>query len=533
MSEQQFDADVAIIGYGPSGVTAANILGQNGIKTIALERFTDIYGRARAVTMNDWTIRCFQSVGLAEALLKDMDETHSLRTKMLNGHELNRVKFGNGAYGYYSSYSIYQPVAEQTLRDGAARFSEHVDVRYGHDVTDISQDSDGVTVTTTNIETGAVNQVRARYALACDGGSSGVRDKLGINLLGDTLETKWVIIDAYVKRWWPDRHVLTFWSDKTRPAVDIALSLGTHRWELPLNPDETEDDFKTHDQLWERLHAMGVSKDDVELHQHAFYQHHVRRAERWREGRVFLIGDAAHLMPPWAGQGMQSGIRDSFNLCWKLTEVLEGRLTEAMLDSYEIERAPNVEFYTQVSHQMGRIVKQELSDEEMAAMVPPPGVEPPPPPLMAAPAMQAGWLTGQADDTSAVGKFIPQPRVATCNGRNDLLDRVIGNGFVMLGDNVDPAAFLTAEQRAGWDGLNATYRAVRSPDQGSEAPNDIIDYEGTLLAWMRGYGAKVIAVRPDRFIAAADTSGLSVPMQAQIEFNKKATPEMGRPIQEG
>jgi 3-(3-hydroxy-phenyl)propionate hydroxylase len=508
---QKFDTDVAIIGYGPSGVTAANVLGQAGVKAIAFERYKDIYARARAVTMNDWTIRCFQSVGLADVLVKDMDETYALRTKTLDGHELSRIKFGEGPFGYFSSYSIYQPVAEQTLRDGAARFADHVDVRYGLEVTDIAQNDDGVTITTTDVETGATSITRARYALACDGGSSGVREKLGIELLGDTIETKWVIIDAYVKRWWPDRHVLTFWSDKKRPAVDIALSLGTHRWELPLEAHETEADFATHDQLWERLNAMGVTKDDVDLHQHAFYKHHIRTAERWREGRVFLIGDAAHLMPPWAGQGMQSGIRDGFNLCWKLIEVLAGRLPDRVLDTYEIERAPNVERYTQISVGAGRIVKQELSDEEMAAMQPPPGVEPRQP-LLEPPEILGGWVTGDTSETSVVGKFVPQPVVAMTNGRMDLLDRVIGNGIVLLGDNIDPAHVLTDDQRTDWDRVGATYRAVRTPDQGSEASTDIIDYQGPLLAWMRSYGARVIAVRPDRFVAAADTGGLSVPV---------------------
>jgi 3-(3-hydroxy-phenyl)propionate hydroxylase len=182
-----------------------------------------------------------------------------------------------------------------------------------------------------------------------------------------------------------------------------------------------------------------------------------------------------------------------------------------VLDSYEIERAPDVERYTQISYQLGRIVKQELSDAEMAAMMPPPGVEPPPPPLLDQPLVHGGWLTGDAGANSAVGRFIPQPRVATTNGRIDILDRVIGNGFVLLGDALNPATLLTPEQRFAWDGLNASYRAIRSPDQGSEATSDIIDYEGQVLAWMRSFNARAIAVRPDRFVAAADTSGLSVP----------------------
>ena len=403
MADPSFDADIAIIGYGPSGVSAANILGHEGVKTVIFERAKDIYQRARAVTINDWTLRCFQSVGLAEALLKDLDITHSLRWITFDGQVLNQIVMQPGQLGYASSYSIYQPVMEQTLRNGAERFAEHVTIKYGYEVVAVVQDETGVTITATDLATGAKTTTRARYALACDGGSSSVRDALGIAMLGDTLATRWVVIDTKVKRWWPNRHILTMWSDKKRPVVDIALGLGNHRWELPLEPHESEADFSTHDQLWRLLGTMGVTRDDVAIHQHAFYNHHVRHAEHWRSGRVFLVGDAAHLMPPWAGAGMQSGIRDAFNLCWKLLAVMQGRLPDTVLDTYQAERAPDVERYTQLSVGLGRIIKQELTPEEMAAMQPPPGEPPPPPPLVQPPAYAQGWFTGDTGPGGAVG----------------------------------------------------------------------------------------------------------------------------------
>jgi 3-(3-hydroxy-phenyl)propionate hydroxylase len=513
MTDQPFDTDVLIVGYGPSGVAAASALGSRGVRAIAIERNQDIYGRARAVTMNDVTLRNFQSVGMADALVADMDETHSLRTRTFDGQELNRVIFPRrGPLGYATSYSIYQPVMEQTMRDGAARFAEHVEVRYGLEAGAIGQDDEGVTLTVRNLASGALQTLRARYLLACDGGSSGVREQLGIALLGDTMKTRWVIIDAYVKRWWANRHALTFWSDRQRPVVDIALSLGTHRWELPLQEGESDSNFETHDQLWALLGTMGVCPDDVELHQHAFYYHHVRRAERWHEGRVFLIGDAAHLMPPWAGQGMQSGIRDAFNVCWKLAEVLAGRLPDVVLSTYEPERSPDVERYTRLAVELGRIVKQELSVEELAAMAPKPGETPPEPPLMVHPRLLAGWLRGDTGDGSVVGKYIPQPRIANTRGRIMLLDHAIGNGFTLLGDGIDPRSVLSPAQKAAWDRLGAGYHALRTPDQASEHEDDLIDYDEVLANWMRGYGAKVIVLRPDRFVAAADVGGLDVPV---------------------
>jgi 3-(3-hydroxy-phenyl)propionate hydroxylase len=507
VSVQQFDADVVIIGYGPAGVSAANFLGSRGVKTIAIERYKDIYSRARAVTVNDWTLRCYQSVGLDAALKADMDVTHLLQWKTYDGEVLRSVKFPAGNLGHSTSYAIYQPSMEQTLRDGAARFAEHVEVRFGATMTDITHDEDGVTVTTQDADVGETQTIRARYALGCDGGSSATREKLDITLLGDTIDVRWVVIDARVKRWWPNRHMLTHWSDEKRPVVDITLSKGNHRWELPLGPDESEADFQSHEQLWPLLAAMGVTKEHVEIHQHAFYSHHVRRAEYWRQGRVFLLGDAAHMMPPWAGQGMQSGIRDSYNISWKLAEVLAGRLPDAILDTYEIERAPDVEKYTQLSTMLGKLTRREKDPSTM-----------PPPPLGGGkastanlPLIGAGWLTGTTGPDSALGKMIPQPEMFASNGKSGLLDDLIGNGFVLLGDNIDPAAMLSKDQRAGWDALGASYRMILTPDKASHNDNDLIDIDGGFLEWMQRYGARVVVVRPDHFVAATDADGLDVP----------------------
>lgn len=208
---------------------------------------------------------------------------------------------------------------------------------------------------------------------------------------------------------------------------------------------------------------------------------------------------------------MQSGIRDAFNITWKLREVLAGRLPEAVLDTYEAERRPNVEFYTNVAIGLGRIIKQELSPEEMAALTPPPGVEPPPPPLLNAPTVVAGWLRGETGEGSVIGQMIPQPHVITTRGVQTLLDNVLGDGFVLLGDDVDPASVLSTEQKAAWDTLGARYVAVRNPSQHTQGTDEIVDLSGTLQEWLRGFGARVVAIRPDRFVAAADTHDLSVP----------------------
>ncbi len=508
-SQTRFDTDVLIIGYGPGGVAAANILGKLGVNTIAIERSKDIYSRARAVTVNDWTMRIFQDMGLAEKMKAIMDVTHSLRWLDYEGRELISTPFPPGEFGHATSYAIYQPEMERVLREGAERYKS-VSVKYGWETFTFDQDDNGVTVGIKNLETDEVETVRARYVLACDGGSSQTREQLGIKLIGDTLAVRWVVIDCRVKRWWPNRHMLTFWSDKKRPVVDIALSMGNHRWEFPLNPGETDADFQTHEQLWGLLNSLGVTENEVSIHQQAFYNHHVRVAERWREGRAFLCGDAAHLMPPWAGSGMQSCIRDTQNICFKLAGVLGGRLPESILDTYEVERAPDVDRYTQTSVGLGMIIKRELSDEQIGAMLEAERVSGELPAVLRPPHYQQGWLQKGEGSKNVIGKMLPQPRAGNCRGKLGLLDDFIGEGIVLLGANIDPASKLDSAQRATWEALGARFVALRSVDKHALADSDLIDIDGELINWFDKHGVDVVAIRPDKIVLAA-SGNLNVP----------------------
>ncbi|MGF6478382.1 bifunctional 3-(3-hydroxy-phenyl)propionate/3-hydroxycinnamic acid hydroxylase [Paraburkholderia sp. JPY419] len=508
----EYDAEVAIVGYGPTGVIAALTLAKHGISTIAFEQHKDIYQRARAVTVNDWTMRIFQNLGVDEPVLKQIDPQRALRWMRYDGTEILRIEHPPSTLGVKPRFfNIYQPTMESTLRECAAKHAEYIDVHYGFEVVSLEQDETGVTVTARDLGTGETKQTRVRYVIGCDGGSSATRGKLGVKLLGDTLDVQWIVIDCRVKRWWPDRNLLTFWSDKERPVVDIALSGGNHRWELPLKPTESEADFATNEDVWPLLKALGVTEDDVEIHQYAFYRHHTRMADKWRVGRVFLAGDAAHLMPPWAGAGMQTGMRDAFDLGWKLAGVLKGTLPEQLLDTYEAERRPNAAFYTGLAVQLGRIIKQELSEEEQAALNAPPPPDAPEQPLIAPPVLEAGWLRGPLAHDSIVGRMVPQPVVGDNRGVMARLDDLLGDGFVLLGDDVDPATLLTPDEKAAWDQLGARYIALRQQDQHTKGCDEFVDLDGVLRPWLRKYGARAVALRPDRFVASADVSGLAVP----------------------
>ncbi|WP_255949868.1 bifunctional 3-(3-hydroxy-phenyl)propionate/3-hydroxycinnamic acid hydroxylase [Streptomyces odontomachi] len=511
-----YDADVAVIGYGPTGLVGALTLARKGVGVVAFERDKDIYARARAVTVNDWTMRIFQELGVDERIERVIEPQRALRWVTYDGHEVMRVEHPPSTLGTRNTrprfYNIYQPLMETELR----RCGEELDgleVRYGAEVVAVEQDAGGVTVTARDRESGAETTTRARYAIAADGGSSPTRKLLGVGMLGDTVDTLWVVVDCKVKRWWPDRDFLTFWTDRERPVVDIALSAGNHRWEIPLKPGETEADFPTSAEVWPLLEALGVTADDVEIHQHAFYRHHVRAAETWRRGRVFLAGDACHLMPPWAGAGMQTGLRDAHNLGWKLARVLRGELGEEWLDTYEAERRPNADFYTGLAVGLGRVIRQEATPQELEAMntVPENTVTPWEPPLSAPPVLAAGWLRGERGDGSVIGRMVPQPVCGDTVGTLARLDDLLPDGFVLLGADLDPATLLSTEQKARWDGLGATYVAVRPRSAYTQGPGELVDLEDVLLPWLARYGVRAVAVRPDKFVAAADRTGLAPP----------------------
>ena len=506
--------DVAIIGYGPTGVTLANFLGRFGIRTLVIERARDLYSRARAVTVDGKTIRMFQALGLDTALKADMDVTPAVRWKTYDGRELLRTVFGDGPMGHAPSYMIFQPTVEATLRRGVEQYQGVVDVRFGESFVSLEQDDAGVTFVTTNDRTGASHRYRSRYLVGSDGGSSQVRSALGIELMGTTRERVWIVIDAKVKRWWPERQILTFWSDPVRPCVDVPLALDHHRWEFPLAEGESPSDFDSDDAMWRLLAPLGIDSSKVQILHKAFYNHHVRQAESWHQGRVLLAGDSAHMMPPWGGQGMQSGMRDAANLAWKLRAILSQGVNESLLSSYQPERQPNVTSVTNQSIGIGKLIEipatrtqilrnrlralaNRLGGSRRAV-----GVKP---------ELESGFLTGTPTETNALGKMIPQPNVATQTGHRTLLDDILGTDFAVLGLDVNPRAVMGPTDSRGWERLGARFITLRSSFAVPDGDADIVDFEDVLAPWFRRYGARVVVLRPDRFVVATDATGLQLP----------------------
>jgi 3-(3-hydroxy-phenyl)propionate hydroxylase len=512
------DYDVAIIGYGPSGETAALLLGQLGVRTVVLERDLVPYAHARAVAVDDEVLRIWQRVGLAERLERDMELDVHARWKTPSRRVTFETHPTRSDNGHTPLAMIYQPAMDAVLRD-AVEGMESVDVFLGEEVCAIEQDADGVRLTARSVADGTERIVNARYALACDGGSSLTRGELGVRLTGATYEEPWVVIDAKVKRWWPEHAMLTFWADRDRPAVDIPTALGHHRWEFPLREGESRADAQSEDFLWNFLTTHGVTPEHVDIVRHVVYVHHLRRAERWRMGRVFLLGDAAHMTPPWAGQGMCAGIRDAGNLSWKIADVLRGNAPDALLDTYQTEREPHVHEMQQVARFLGWLIGarntfvaggRDLAFGTLHRL-----------PLVRGyvrelgfrrkPRLTDGFIAGTAGRRDARGRLLVQPRVATLDGSKRPLDDVLGPGFAVLGHGVDPRKTLAPDLVAGWARLGPRWLTVRDAEEPLSAEDEVSDIEGTLTKMMRSYRATYLIVRPDRYVFDGGEAGVAPP----------------------
>lgn len=501
--------DVAIIGYGPTGATAANLLGQLGLKVLVVERDSDIYGRARAISTDEEVLRVWQSVGLDRRLQQDMLPDRPVAFVGANGVAFYETTIAARGCGHPPQQFIYQPAVDRVLREGVARFPG-VEVLLEHESLRALDKGDHVELLLADLRADTVKRVRASYVIAADGASSPTRGLLGVSYSGKTYAERWVVIDTKVLKEWDTHDRLRFHCDPNRPTVDCPTPLGHHRWEFPAHKGEEDATLTSDASVWKLLRGRGITDEHVALQRAVVYSHHVRVADRWRVGRVFLAGDAAHAMPPWIGQGMSAGVRDAANLCWKIAAVLGGHAAPSLLDSYETERKPHVVEVTRRAVFVGRVITERraaiaaLRNIVFGTVTAIPGV--------AVSAQRIFWIPDARYESGflhptrtrrgrrkrgAAGWQIPQPWVThAATGDVVRLDDVLKGHWTVLHIGCAPA------QLEAWTALG-----VQVVDVG----RTIVDHTGALTGWLRSKGATAAVVRPDGFVYCAEGANRPLP----------------------
>jgi 3-(3-hydroxy-phenyl)propionate hydroxylase len=512
MAQAQFDADVIIVGAGPAGTTLGNLLGTYGVKTLVLEREPDIIDYPRAVGMDDEALRAFQTTGLAEPLLKDMIQNTLLRYHHSNGKMFAEVGPKAKPFGWPRRNLFIQPLSEKVIRSGLQRF-EHVQVLTGHEVTDIAQDSDGVTITVSTAN--GEKTLRAPYAVGCDGGKSMVRKALGIKLLGDTHPWRWLVVDLRNDdRFEPYSAI---YCDPKNPYIVIDLPYGHRRFEFRLRPEDTDDKMSDPAEV-DRLLRKRLGPDEKpEVIRARIYTHHSRIAENFCKGRVFIAGDAAHLQPPFFGQGLNSGLRDVMNLSWKLAMVSQHKAGPELLATYEQERKHHADQMVKFATGIGKFYAPYSYFTETFRKMFFWGVHKLPAlrdyvlqmKFKPMPFYEKGLVDHQNSGGKArVGRMINQPKVADATDRAMLLDDAIGKGFAIIGINEDPAAQLSPEDRTFARSIGTIVqinRSRRGKAGWSADPDTLIldDLDGVFRDMLlKAPTQRFFILRPDRYVFA-------------------------------
>jgi 3-(3-hydroxy-phenyl)propionate hydroxylase len=520
--------DVAIIGYGPTGAIAANLLGLYDIRTVVIEREASTYNLPRAIVVDDETLRIFQYTGLIDEILpltRAIDGEQFLNSRR---EVLFTASLASYHTGYASSNAFYQPQLEAVLRRGVERFS-CVKVYSGHEVTAQLQDEQDVTLTMQCLASHEQSQLQARYVLGCDGAKSITRLTADIHLQDLKFHQSWVVIDAMLKdeETAQQSHLVQQYCNPIRPETYVPSVQNHRRWEFMLVTGESKEDILRPEKT-RALLASWIDPSRLEIIRTAVYTFHALVAQQWRRERLFLLGDAAHQMPPFLGQGMCAGIRDAYNLCWKLALVLRGQAQPALLDSYQQEREQLTRLIIILATLTGKIIQAQqplawLRDcivpllarfHTFSLRMPPltSGL------LMETPDASHKWrkhdsyllalASGLLRQRHAQGTPLPQPTVRISTGSSLLLDEILGPGFAIVGLNVDPRACLASPALAFWDSLPTRFIQVLSSEYSNkpqtaaetQQTTSVEDSEGLLTAWFAQQPGQIAIVRPDHYI---------------------------------
>jgi 2-polyprenyl-6-methoxyphenol hydroxylase-like FAD-dependent oxidoreductase len=520
------DCDVLIAGAGPIGQILALLLAQQGLRVTVVERWEQPYPLPRAVALSHDNLRVLHQLGLREELAPLLEpwgeEGHVFKLTDASGQTLAESTFSlESASGFAHMSSFSQPDLERLLEQ-RVRVNPLIELRRGFSIEALSEDAaQGVTGTIRPhnglalIPGGEPEYIRAAYVVGCDGSNSTVRSLLGTEMTDLDFSHDWLVVDVIPHTppdWLPYacQHL-----DPARSTTLVPSGPGRRRWEFMVMPDDDQDNVDTDENSWRLLKAWGIHPGNAELVRHARYTFRGRWANQWRQGRVLLAGDAAHQMPPFMGQGINSGIRDAASLAWRLALLIRGKGSDSLLDDYSTERSAHVAQIIEQTVFIGRMFCATDPKEcaERDAMIKSMGS------LDIQDASENWRLQGGTVREDGIGGTLSvQARVGT-GERTALLDEMVPPpGFLLLGRDRDPGELLSATQRTAWTKLQG--RSVHF------GPGGLTDAEGKYAAWFDRLDTEVVLVRPDFQVFG----GARTPQDADDLVNDLIQLVLGQPV---
>ena len=464
--------DVAVVGLGPVGGILANLLGQQGIHTLVLDRSTEAPQLPRGVGIDAEIMRVVQALGLADQLLPLLKVFGGTQYLDVDGNVVSSRPgiTGPGPQGWPARYNVHQPDLENVLRAGLTAHPG-LDLRLGYEVDAVRTLPDGGAEVSATGPDGGSMAATARYVVGCDGARSVVRKAAGLRLDDFGLNEPWIVVDFEVDESADLPGINTHYADPVQPVIYIHVVRNLRRFEFRTRPGEDLEKAIEPDQVWQRV-SRWLTPDQARLVRAAVYTHRSLVADDWRAGPLIVAGDAAHQTPPFLGQGLCAGVRDAASLAWRLGAVVHHGAADALVDSYESERNAHARFIIQTATSIGTVLTapEKSKLDALNARIGREGRGRPP---------RLGPGLWQADGPGDVGGMLaPQPRLA--DGR--LLDDAVGFGFAVVARS-DVLAHLALDLRADL----------------KEAGIALVPATGEAADWLTELGAAAAVVRPDRY----------------------------------
>ena len=514
--------DVAIVGFGPAGAVAAGLLGSQGLSVLVCDKAQDVYELPRAFALDHEIMRVFQQLGIDDAVMAFAEPFTPSEFYGVDGQLIKRFTTVEPPYplGFVPSLVFSQPPVERILR-AKVQTLPSVEVLLGWELMALTQDDTQVTLQLCRADDGrvgvpAVREVRARHVIGCDGAASTVRSAVGISLQDLGFDQAWLVVDVRVNAQGLAKLPLTSvqYCEPQRPSTFLIGPQNHRRWEISINAGEDPQAVATPEGTWKRL-SRWITPADGDLWRQASYRFHALVADRWRVGRVFVAGDAAHQQPPFLGQGMCQGIRDVANLSWKLGTVLRGEAGDALLDSYGHERKAHVTELTTRIKGIGQLVGERdvaaarARDAHLLAECG--GVVKSVPRQNVQPALQVGLLSARPHP--ARGTIFPQPWVRQ-GGAPARLDAVTGCGWRVV---FAPAAMHWPCPTPAW--MKRVVLDAGLPEQ-----------DGVVTEWWAHWDARAAIVRPDHYVYAAVDSAQALVAELAALLKHFSHPDHSRTI---
>lgn len=512
------ETDVLIVGYGPVGAAMAALLGKYGVRTIVIDRAANILNIPRAVGMDNEGLRIIQMAGLSDT---DFEKISVNKTRMVSSFMGEYAQFNMTGVinGHAKQVMYFQPDLEKALRKTV---KSHTSVQTFTEVEliSLSQKNQSVNVMVDSAKYGK-QQITAKYVIGADGAGSRVRKQLGIEFEGRSYAENWLIVDA--KNLPNMNHHIDFFCGSSRPGPHLPGAGNRQRWEFMLKPEDNPKEMEKPEKIRELLSKWGDT-DQMEIERKAVYQFHARVCSKFHQGRVFLVGDAAHVTPPFLGQGLVAGLRDAANLSWKLTWVLKGLADENILQSYDQERRPHAIHMIRLARMLGAFIrpKQDWQAKlahgtiRMLRLLPPIKDYIDEAKLKPEHHFKTGLFKNRAKTKLAAhtsfkpGTLMPQGMVRNQSNEILLSDEALGTSMCLVGFGEDPANFIENEEIKRWKSLggNIIQFSMRSQNtartEHSSSSQIYEDLTGLLVPNAKSFGTAAI-VRPDRTVLVEGT----------------------------